>query len=52
MVASAIGDFNWINDVNIEMDDIASLSTGFVYKKVDGRWTLIGLPQALVGKEE
>jgi hypothetical protein len=51
MVASGAGDFGWMSDVNIEMDDIASLSTGFIYKKVDGRWTLTGLSQPLVDKQ-
>ena len=42
VAASGAGDFDWISDVNIEMDNIAS-STGFVLKKVDGKWVLLSL---------
>jgi len=51
VVASGAGDFDWLSDVDIEVDDLAHLSTGFVYKKVDGRWTLAPLLQSPVGKE-
>jgi len=45
MVASAGGNFKWLTDVNIDVDNIASLSKGFAYKKVDGKWTLTELSQ-------
>ena len=50
MVASAAGNFKWVSDVNIEMDNIANLSEGFSYKKVDGKWTLTGLSESVSGK--
>jgi hypothetical protein len=52
VVASAAGDFGWVTDVDIETDNMKSLSTGFAYQKVDGRWALTGLPQPFIGKEE
>ena len=50
MVASAAGNFTWVSDVNTEMDNIANLSEGFSYKKVDGKWTLTGLSESVSGK--
>jgi hypothetical protein len=52
MIASAAGDFDWVSKVNIEMNSIESLSTGFAYQKVNGRWTLTTLSQPPVGKLE
>jgi hypothetical protein len=51
VVASGAGDFDWLSDVHIEIDNLAHLSTGFVYKKVDGRWTLAPLSQPPVDKQ-
>ena len=50
MVASAAGDFDWVSKVNVEMDNVESLSTGFAYQKVNERWTLTALSQPPVRK--
>ena len=50
IVATSASDFDWMSGVDIEIDDIPSLSTGFKCQKVDGRWVLTGLSPSLEEK--